>query len=65
MQSNKTVSAYRAAFLKHYPNAKLEITQAVTKRTEPEAFWVAIDGDKGNRPLTYSDMQSAIADFSK
>lgn len=60
MNVNKTpavIEAYKAAFLKAYPQKNISVYGAGKGR----GFWVEIDGDRGDRSLTTDEMKEATA----
>lgn len=63
-QVNKTpqiIEAYSQGFLSAYPQKNLSIYGAGKNR----GFWVEIDGDKGDRPITLDEMKEATQMFTQ
>jgi hypothetical protein len=59
MISNKIQSDYRDAFTRCYPGTSVEF-----KKAKDDGTWIVIDGDKGPRPLTPSEVNEAIEGFN-
>lgn len=60
-----TQAAYMEAFIHHYPNHKVAFEPARTRRGDPKACYLVIDGDRGGMTLTEDTMQEAIAAFNR
>lgn len=63
MQNLANVAAnYRQGFEKCYPQHRLEL-RAVTLHGGFPGFYIYINGDRGDRPLSEAEMASAAVDF--
>lgn len=60
MISNKQQTAYADAFSKCYPGKSVDF-----KPGKDGSTWVLIEGDKGTRPLSTSDVLEAVEMFER
>lgn len=54
---------YINAFLSCYPQKRVELRPA--PRRIGGGWWVIINGERGDRPLSDSELESAVRDFNR
>lgn len=59
------MQSYIDAFQKCYPSANVSLKFAGKDNKGLPKYWVIIDGNKGDRPLTFAEMSEAISAFNK
>jgi len=59
------IQAYISAFQTCYPQKNIRTRFAGTQADRTPQWWVIIDHDRGERPLTEADMKSATRDFQR
>ena len=59
------VKKYVEAFQRCYPQTKLDVKTKTSRNTGQMVFYVGINGDYGDRPLSESDMRFAIQNFNR
>lgn len=60
MKQNTIFSDYIAAFSRCYPGKTVTLRMA-----RDGGYWVLINGEKGERPLTEKEITSATRDFNR
>ena len=56
---------YKSAFKRCYPQKTIDHSHAKRRHGEVDKWWIVVDGDRGERPLTEAELRQATRDFQK